>query len=158
MTEQMDYTPHPGSRRDATAQAAIAETSDASDYAAPLSAEQFYVRTMERAAIYGGYSTWVFAGTETTAYRVLARDDSRARAYVTCSGTGPIYVAGSKDALVTVRNNGLPTSGPAFGIIVLAAGVVIPVSHQEALYVMPDGTHSATVSVAAERWATTPVT
>jgi hypothetical protein len=36
--------------------------------------------------------------------------------------------------------------------------VTLPVTHQEAVLICPDGTHAASVMVAVERWSTAPVT
>lgn len=152
------HVPHPGSRLDSVANAIQQTNPMTDDYAEVLPEESYYVRVMERAAIFGGYTSWIFTGTETSAYRVLPRDDSRARAYVTCSGTGPVYISSSKDALLALRSGGLTTSGQVMGVFILPTGVTIPVTHQESVFVIADGTHSAIVSVAADRWATTPVT
>jgi hypothetical protein len=152
------HVPHPGSRTDAVNQDAQQHAAPTMSNAEPLATEQYLVPVMERAAIFGAYSSWAFAGTEASTYRILPRDDTRARAYVSVSGTGPVYIGTSKDALLAIRANGFPTSGQVLGVSVLQAGIVLPVSHQEGVFVIPDGSHSAVVSVAAERWATNPVT
>ena len=150
MIESMEHVPHPGSRLDATARAAEAEASTADPW--PVQAEsKFSVSVTERAAFFGAYSTVVFAGTEGVTL-ALPYDELRARAYLICSGNGPVYV-GRKDALNAVRANGLTSSGLTLGVGVLPAGFTMPVTHQEAVHVMPDGTHSVTVTIVAERWS-----
>jgi hypothetical protein len=148
-------TPHPGSRRDAVAVAAAATGSsrvpDTVD--ADKLAESFTVEVRERAADVSGYTTFVFAGTETAISRVLARDDSRARAYLICSGTGPLYIGHSADSVYAARTYGIPGSGQLGGVAVLPAGFTLPVTHHESMYAIPDGTHSAMLTVATEQWA-----
>jgi hypothetical protein len=153
MSELTDFVPHPGSRMDAVAQDAAAQANDVPDaeYGAPEG--QFAVQVTERAAIFGGYMTYVFGGTEATPYRIVPRDDFRARAYLLCSGTGPVYVSTSKASLEALRANGQPSSGMIPGVAVLASGMALPITHQESVLVMPDGTHSAVVTVAMERWS-----
>jgi hypothetical protein len=150
MTEAMEHVPHPGSRTDMTARAAEAEASTADPWAMEAQSK-FSVSVTQRAAFFGSYSTVVFQGTEGVT-AALPYDELRARAYLICSGTGPVYV-GRKDALNLVRANGLPSSGIVLGVSVLASGVVLPVMHQEAVHIIPDGTHSATVTIVAERWS-----
>jgi hypothetical protein len=106
----------------------------------------------ERAATFGGYASYVFLGTETAPLRVLQQDTTRARAYITCSGNGPVYVGTDRDSLQAARSTGVPASGQVTGVFVLPAGVTLPVTHQGSVLVIPDGTHSATVSVSSERW------
>lgn len=149
-----DFIPHPGSRMDATAQAAAASAPAAVDPEYGRGGdEKFTVQVAERAAVFGGYVTYVFTGTEAGPYRVVPRDDDRARCYLICSGTGPVYVSTSKAALEAVRANGLPSSGQVPGIAILPSGVMMPISHQEAVLITPDGTHSAIVGVVMERWS-----
>ena len=152
MTAPTIHTPHPGSREDAVAQDSKNKEQPAA--AALMETEQpFYVRVQERAAVFGGYSSLVLVGTETTAWRVMPRDDQRARGYITCSGAGPVLVGHDKEALLAARANGLPSSGQILGVFVLQSGVTLPVTHQEPVFVMADGSHAANVGVAVERWS-----
>jgi hypothetical protein len=103
----------------------------------------------EEAADFGAAFTITFAGTEAPE-QLLNYDVNRARAYITCTGTGPVYV-GYKDAsgVTAMRNGQTAGQAPAF---ILASGITLPVTHKQAVFIAPDGTHSATVSVAVERW------
>jgi len=104
----------------------------------------------EEAADFGAAFTLTFAGTEAP-LQLLPYDVNRARAYITLTGTGPVYVSyRDPSGLVTVRANGL-MNGQA-PVYVLATGITLPVTHKQAVYIAPDGTHPATVSVAIERW------
>lgn len=94
----------------------------------------------EEAADFGAYDTIVFTGTESPR-RLLPYDENRARAYITCTGTGPVYVGSA------AQTQASPTLG-----FLLATGITLPVMHKQAVWIVPDGTHSATVSVAIERW------
>jgi hypothetical protein len=101
----------------------------------------------EEAADFGAYLTITFAGTENPE-PLLPYDVNRARAYITCTGTGPVYV-GSVAGVTAMRAGATTGQAPAF---ILATGITLPVTHKQAVYIAPDGTHSATVSVAVERW------
>jgi hypothetical protein len=148
----------PGSRVERTQSAAAQEGNVFYGEAEPLPEKDFIVPVMERAAIFAGYTSFVFTGTETAVFRAMPRDDVRKCGYITCTGTGPVYVGTNKSALTQLRSNGLPSSGQIMGVAVLAAGVTLPVTHQEAMYVATDGTHSATVMIGFERWTNEPVT
>lgn len=101
----------------------------------------------EEAGDYGAYFTIVFTGTEAV-LQVLPYDVNRHIAYITCTGTGPVYV-GSSSGVNQMRNGATTGQTPAF---ILATGITLPVTHKQAVYIAPDGTHTATVSVAVERW------
>lgn len=102
----------------------------------------------EEAADFGAYFTITLTGTEAP-IPLLPYDVNRARAYITCTGTGPVYV-GSVAGVTAMKAGGTPTGqSPAF---LLATGITLPVTHKQAVYIAPDGTHTATVSVAVERW------
>lgn len=152
------FTPHPGSRLDRVASASAQEASPAADVAAPIPEKPYVVETKQRAAIFGGYISFIFTGAEATAYRVMPRDDERARGYILVSGSGPVLVGSNKDSLLAARANGLPTSGAVPGVAIVAAGQVLTVTHQEPVFIMADGTHAATVAVGVERWSSAPVT
>jgi len=104
----------------------------------------------EEAADFGAYYTITYVGTENPDSKtpVLPYDVNRARAYITCTGTGPVYV-GSYAGVQAMRNGQTGGQAPAF---ILATGITLPVTHKQAVYIAPDGTHPATVSVAIERW------
>lgn len=101
----------------------------------------------EEAADFGAYFTIVFTGTEAVE-QILPYDVNRARAYITVTGTGPVYV-GSVAGVTAMKAGATTGQAPAF---ILATGITLPVTHKQAVYIVPDGTHSATVSVAVERW------
>jgi hypothetical protein len=101
----------------------------------------------EEAADFGAYFTITLAGTEAP-LQLLPYDVNRARAYITLSGTGPVYV-GSSAGVTAMKAGATAGQSPAF---ILTTGITLPVTHKQAVYLAPDGTHSATVSVAVERW------
>ncbi len=101
----------------------------------------------EEAADFGAYFTIKLLGTEAVE-QLLPRDENRARAYVTCTGTGPVYI-GSQGGVTAMSNGATTGQTPAF---ILATGITLTVTHKQPVYIVPDGTHSATVSVAVERW------
>lgn len=104
----------------------------------------------EEAADFGAAFTITFVGTEQPE-PLLPYDVNRARAYITCTGTGPVYV-GYRDpsGLFQVRNSGV--TGGQTPVFILTTGITLPVTHKQAVYIAPDGTHTATVSVSVERW------
>lgn len=101
----------------------------------------------EEAADFGAYFTFTFTGTETP-FQILPYDINRARAYITCTGTGPVYV-GSVSGVTQMKAGQTTGQAPAF---ILTTGITLPVTHKQPVFISPDGTHSATVSVAVERW------
>lgn len=101
----------------------------------------------EEAGDYGAYFTVTFAGTEAP-LALLPYDVNRRVAYITCTGTGPVWV-GSPGGTAAIRAG--QTAGQAPGFLI-ATGITLPVTHKQAVWITPDGTHSATVSVAVERW------
>lgn len=108
------------------------------------------VVTHSGAADFGAPFTLTFAGTEQP-LGLLPYDPHRARAFVTCTGTGPVYLSyRDPSGLVTVRANGL-MNGQA-PVYVLATGITLQILHKQAVFIAPDGTHTATVSVSVERW------
>lgn len=101
----------------------------------------------EEAADFGAYFTVVLTGTESP-LQLLPYDVNRARAYITLTGTGPVYV-GSLAGVTQMKAGQTTGQAPAF---ILTTGITLPVTHKQPVYLSPDGTHSATVSVAIERW------
>jgi len=104
----------------------------------------------ETAADFGGYQTYVLAGTESP-QRILSSDNQRARAYVVVSGTGPIWI-GSEGQMRQIKAGAPQTSGMVSGGYI-GTGITVPVTHKQEVWMVPDGTHSATVTVVNERWA-----
>lgn len=104
----------------------------------------------EEAADFGAYFSVTFAGTEIPDAKTpaLPYDVNRSRAYITCTGTGPVFV-GTLAGVLAMRNGQTGGQAPAF---ILTTGITLAVKHKQALWISPDGTHSATVSVAVERW------
>ena len=96
--------------------------------------------TTPRAADYGAWMTYTLAAN-TPAQRILFYDELRARALLVVSGTGPVFVGTAAQAQSS------PVQGGS-----LPAGVYELRSKQE-LWLAPDGAHTATVAVLAERWA-----
>jgi len=105
------------------------------------------VVTHQGAADFGAYFTVTYAGTENP-QQLLPYAANRARAYVTVTGTGPVYI-GSVAGITAMRAGAVQGQAPAY---ILATGITLPITHKQPVYIAPDGTHSATVSVAVERW------
>lgn len=101
----------------------------------------------DQPADYGSYFTIVFTGTEQP-QQILPRDDHRKRAQITVSGTGPVFIG--SEAQANAVKAGAPI-GFASGAIV-PTGVTIPITNRQPVWIIPDGVHSATVSVITERW------
>jgi len=108
------------------------------------------VPIVESAADFGSYQTYVLGGTEQP-IRILRQDRTRARAYVTVTGTGPVWV-GSESACEQIKAGMSQTGLPVLAGLI-ATGITMPVTHQREVWLVPDGTHGATVTVASERWA-----
>lgn len=100
------------------------------------------LRTTPQAAAYGAWFTYVLAAT-TAAQPILPFDDARARALIIVSGTGPVYVGTQAQTQASPVLGGL-----------LATGATVEVKNQQTLWLAPDGTHTATVTVLVERWET----
>lgn len=105
------------------------------------------VITHQGAADFGAYFTKTYGGTENPD-QLLPYDANRARAYVTVTGTGPVYI-GSLAGVTAMRAGATAGQAPAY---ILATGITLPVTHKQPVYIAPDGSHTATVSVAVERW------
>ncbi len=86
----------------------------------------------EEAADFGAYYTITYAGTEQPDSKtpVLPYDVNRARAYITCTGAGPVYV-GSYAGVQAMRSGQAGGQAPAF---ILATGITLPVTHKQAVY------------------------
>ena len=82
----------------------------------------------EEAADFGGYLTAV-ASTEAP-LQLLPYDVNRARAYINCKGTGPVYI-GSVAGVTAMRNGQTTGQARAF---TLASGITIPVTHKQPVY------------------------
>lgn len=98
------------------------------------------VATAPRAAQYGAWMTYTLAAT-TPAQRILFYDSQRARALLVISGTGPVFVG------TVAQTQATPPQGGQ-----LPAGVY-ELRNQQELWLAPDGAHTATVAVLAERWS-----
>jgi hypothetical protein len=109
------------------------------------------VPTVEQPADYGTYRTIVLVGTEARQL-ILPQDNHRTRAWVIVSGTGPVWVG--TEAQCSAIETGRANANTAGGGALLATGQTLPVQHRQTLWLVPDGTHSATVVVAQERMAT----
>lgn len=106
------------------------------------------VYTSEEPADLGTYRSIVLLGTEDK-QMILSQDNHRVRAWVLVTGTGPVYI-GSEAQCAQVKGSGAAanlSAGPAL----VPANVLVPIAHKEVVWMIPDGTHSATVSVSVER-------
>lgn len=101
----------------------------------------------DQAGDYGSYFTIVFAGTEAP-QPILPRDPHRKRAQITVSGTGPVFIGSESQGASVARGGPI---GFASGALI-PSGVTVPITNQQPVWVIPDGTHSVTVSVITERW------
>jgi len=101
----------------------------------------------EEAADFGAFFSVVLAGTEAPV-QLLPYDVNRKRATVTCTGTGPVYI-GSLSGVTQAKAGAVTGQAPAF---ILPTGITVTITGKQAVYLAPDGTHTATVSVVAERW------
>jgi hypothetical protein len=108
------------------------------------------VPVVETAADFGSYITYVLAGTEIP-QRILRQDKRRARAYITVTGTGPVFI-GTESQCEAIKAGAPQTTGMVTAGLI-ATGITMPVTHQQEVWLVPDGTHGATVTVATERWA-----
>ena len=102
------------------------------------------VDTSEEAADFGTYRTIVLTGTEDK-QMILPYDTNRIRAYILCSGTGPVYV-GSEAQCAAVRAGN--TNGGGFR---LPSGQSLPVAHKQPVWLVGDQANPAIVSIAQER-------
>lgn len=104
------------------------------------------VRTNPEAADYGSYKTFIFTGTEAPVV-ALPFDAKRSKAYLQVAGTGPVWI-GTKEQCQAVQNGNTAGGGGQ-----VATGQTVIVEHKQAVYLVPDGTHAATVLVVNQRWA-----
>lgn len=98
------------------------------------------LRTNPQAADYGAWTTYVLTATQ-AAQPILPFDPNRARALLIVSGTGPVYVGTPAQTQANPPLGGL-----------LPTGTIAEVKNNQALWLAPDGTHTATVTVLVERW------
>jgi hypothetical protein len=105
------------------------------------------VATSEEAADYGTYRTIVLTGTEPR-QQILPYDKHRVRALIVCSGTGPVYIGSEAQCAAVAAGN------IAGGGFLLPTGVSLPVGHKQPVWLIGDGSHTATVSIAQERMQT----
>lgn len=98
------------------------------------------VPTAPKAADFGAWQTYTLAAT-TAAQLILPHDEQRARAVIIVAGTGPVFV-GTK-----AQCQASPVLGGS-----LATGANVETRNRQELWLAPDGTHTATVTVLTERW------
>lgn len=108
------------------------------------------VLTRPGAADFGAVFSVTYTGTEQPA-QLLPYDANRRVAWITCTGTGPVWIAyRDPTGLNALRNSGV--TGGQVPVFILATGLTLQLGHKQAVYIAPDGTHPATVSVSVERW------
>lgn len=103
------------------------------------------VCTSEEPADFGTYRTVVLAGTEDK-IQILSQDNHRVRALILVSGTGPVYFGSEAQCAAAKAAGGGVGAG-----FVLVANVPFEVRNKETLWMVPDGTHGATVSILQEK-------
>ncbi len=136
--QQHGYQPHPDEHLVEMEAAAVAEMQPVEVHGTV--SVRGSAKVIEKAADYGAYFTIVLAGTE-AAQQILPFDVNRRVAYVTCTGTGPVWVGSEAQAKAAIKMG-----------FSLATGITLPVTHQQPLWLVGDGSHAATVSIAIERW------
>lgn len=104
-----------------------------------------YVENQPHTAEYGSYGTIVFAGTEDK-IQLWGYDSRRARGVITCNGTGPVYVG--TEAQCAAVKAGNPT-GAGY---LLPTGQQVIILNRQPVWIIPDQTHPATVSILLERY------
>lgn len=97
------------------------------------------INTQAQAADFGAWATYTLSATQ-AAQPILPFDPSRSRALIIVSGIGPVYVGSQAQCQASP-----PVGGQ------LPAGVY-EVKNNQKLWLVPDGTHTATVTVLMERW------
>jgi hypothetical protein len=98
------------------------------------------VPTKDKGADYGSWSTYVLTATQ-AAQKILPHDEQRRRALLLVSGSGPVYVG----------TQGQTQANPPVGGL-LATGAVVETKNRQELWLAPDGTHTATVTLLIERY------
>lgn len=97
------------------------------------------LNTQAQAADFGAWSTYSVTATG-PAQQILPFDPSRARALIIVSGTGPVYVGTQAQCQASPPVGGqLPTG-------------TYEVKNNQKLWLVSDGSHTATVTVLMERW------
>jgi hypothetical protein len=98
------------------------------------------VPVTDRAADWGPWTTYTLTATQ-AAFQLLPHDEHRKRAVIIVSGTGPVFV-GSK-----AQCQASPVLGGQ-----LNSGNVVELRNKRDLWLAPDGSHTATVTVLTERY------
>jgi hypothetical protein len=93
-----------------------------------------------QAADFGAYFSYTVGATD-AARQLLPFDEQRYRAHVLVTGTGPVFIGSEAQT----------KASPALGFV-LPTGIMLEIASNQAVWMVPDGTHTATVSVLAERW------
>jgi hypothetical protein len=110
------------------------------------------VNTQNQAADYGAYMTYVTPAGPDVARPILPFDRARHRATITVSAPGAV-VAGSGVWIGTAAQ--CQAAVPVGGF--LPAGInAYPVEHNQAVWLIGDGTNSLRVTVSVERWDSEP--
>jgi hypothetical protein len=102
------------------------------------------VRTHEDPNVFSAYTTIQWQGTELP-QQILAEDAGRGVARILCSGTGPAYLGTLAQCQQAQRGN---VQGGGY---LLPTGATLEVTHRQALWAAPDGSHPVTLSIAVER-------
>lgn len=103
------------------------------------------VPTSEEAADYGTYRTITLTGTEDK-QQILPYDKHRVRAWLIVSGTGPVWI-GSEAQCAAVKGGNTAGGGAQ-----LPAGTMpILIAHKQPVWLVGDGSHTATVVLIQER-------
>ncbi len=106
------------------------------------------LNTQPQAADFGAYSTYITPAGADTARQILPYDTHRHRATLTVSAPGA-PVSGSGIWIGTQAQ--CQASPPVGGFIPVGANAW-PIEHNQAVWMVGDGTNSLRVTVAMERW------
>jgi hypothetical protein len=93
-----------------------------------------------QASDYGAFYS-ITVGATDAPRQILPFDENRHRAVILVGGIGPVFIG------TVAQVNASPPLG-----FLLPTGMQIEVRNNQAVWMAPDGTHTATVSVLAERW------
>ena len=107
------------------------------------------VDAQTQAADFGAYATYVTPAGADTARQVLPYDSNRHRGVITVSAPGAI-VAGSG---VWIGTQAQCQASPPVGGFLPAGQANYLVEHNQAIWMIGDGTNSLRVTVANERWS-----
>lgn len=98
---------------------------------------------------FGSWSSYKFVGTERPV-QVLPQTEKRKRAVIWCL---PGYVNNNTTGAVMIGTRAqCEAASPSDTAGIMVSGQTVEVTNQQAVYMVPDGSHSLTVTVLDERY------